>query len=384
MVDGYYFSQKRGQKYKQGLNEILSPFILLRDPPLPELDILELFYAFIDRFLPNMFEHEEFYPLQCCLKIFDLLLRYHLPEVCNRLDQYNVGPELYTTPWFLTCFSRQLSTDCLYILWDELLLDVGASPCSDLIFFFGITLVRLSASKIMTADQLPAIMAGLEMPNSQEQVRELVTSARQIRAATPSTLCHIIYEGVFVAMAVTVAVMRWDLQHWKASVAIPLGTLLWKCSMRWKLSTLCQSQLRRLLKGVDSSSRSGARSSDMRMFVWTLDPQKSMLRGILRYIFTSHLSCCRMQSNWKKCSTAEVNGAPVSGRGSRLSHARLDWAPLRSLFPTDTTPSCVFASKVSKRFSSACKVLLIMMWQILWWTHRLLREDLQEAKVLVQ
>ena len=194
-----FYCQKRGQKYKQGLNEILSPFILLRDPPLPELDILELFYAFIDRFLPNMFEHEEFYPLQCCLKIFDLLLRYHLPEVCNRLDQYNVGPELYTTPWFLTCFSRQLSTDCLYILWDELLLDVGASPCSDLIFFFGITLVRLSASKIMTADpvNLPAIMAGLEMPNSQEKVRELVTSARQIRAATPSTLCHIIYEGVF-------------------------------------------------------------------------------------------------------------------------------------------------------------------------------------------
>jgi len=119
-----FYCKRKGIKYKQGLNEVLAPFILLRqDPPLPEGTIFNMFYAFVEKFLPHAYVHEDFHALQCTFKLFRMLLLYHDPELCSRLDTHNLRPELYATPWFLTMFARNMPIEIVYRLWDAYLLE---------------------------------------------------------------------------------------------------------------------------------------------------------------------------------------------------------------------------------------------------------------------
>ena len=52
--------------------------------------------------------------MQICFRLFRLLLLYHHPRLCRFLDQYQLQPELYATPWFLTLFSNSLDLERLY------------------------------------------------------------------------------------------------------------------------------------------------------------------------------------------------------------------------------------------------------------------------------
>lgn len=51
---------------------------------------------------------------QICFRLFRLLLLYHHPRLCRFLDQYQLQPELYATPWFMTLFSNSLDLPRLY------------------------------------------------------------------------------------------------------------------------------------------------------------------------------------------------------------------------------------------------------------------------------
>jgi hypothetical protein len=168
-------------KYKQGLNEVLAPFLMLglpedgpdggppsrafRSPPpalgagaveptgsgphaLPDVPpgladaeagakdaaigtavlqisdgaVMALFSRMVARFAPRLYacDDDEFVSLQCSMRLFRLLLQHHDPELCKVLDQYDVVPELYATPWFLTLFARSLSRPMLFQAWDFL------------------------------------------------------------------------------------------------------------------------------------------------------------------------------------------------------------------------------------------------------------------------
>ena len=71
-----------------------------------------------------IYSDEEFKSLQHCFKVFHLLFVYHDPRLCMLLDQNDIVPELYATGWFVTCFSRTLPLNALYILWDYYLLQL--------------------------------------------------------------------------------------------------------------------------------------------------------------------------------------------------------------------------------------------------------------------
>ena len=90
----------------QGLHEMMVPFMLLSEPRLPESDISNLFYAFISKFNPQTFLDEDFNSLQCSFKLYRLLLLYHDPELCLLLDNNDMGPELYSAPWFITLWAH--------------------------------------------------------------------------------------------------------------------------------------------------------------------------------------------------------------------------------------------------------------------------------------
>ena len=114
------FCKARGVSYKQGLNEVLAPFVAVAlaragalapsedeaegvggaadaaaDDPLADMIALTpreeaacfaAFGAFASRFCP-FFEDDEFVAMQCALALLRLLLLYHAPALCHRLDQ---------------------------------------------------------------------------------------------------------------------------------------------------------------------------------------------------------------------------------------------------------------------------------------------------------
>jgi hypothetical protein len=64
-----YYLKENNISYKQGLNEIIGPFLLLRSKIKISLSrIYQLFVCFVDKFLTNYYWEEEFYALQGVVK----------------------------------------------------------------------------------------------------------------------------------------------------------------------------------------------------------------------------------------------------------------------------------------------------------------------------
>ena len=163
-----FYCKRRGIKYKQGLNEVLAPFLILRPSPrLPDGVVFNLFYSFVDRFLPHMYCDEDFIALQCALRLFRLLLQYHDPELCHSLDQYNLVPELYATPWFLTLFSRNVPLELLFEVWDFYLLnDKGDGRTLHFYHCVAFVLINRDAILSIPPSDLPIFLTSVLGQNS--------------------------------------------------------------------------------------------------------------------------------------------------------------------------------------------------------------------------
>lgn len=121
-----FYCVSRGVSYKQGLNEILSPFLVLREMlnekqriNAPWGPLYMSFYSLISKFLPSIYDDDEFESLQTIFRLFQHLLQFHDPHLCNFLDQNYLMPELYAIPWFITLFARALPIDLVFALWDQ-------------------------------------------------------------------------------------------------------------------------------------------------------------------------------------------------------------------------------------------------------------------------
>jgi len=89
--------------YKQGLNEIFGPLILLKYKykDLPLYSIINLASAMIDKFLPNYFYEKSIFSIKSAMALFQILLKYHEPRVYNKLELADIKPELYTMNWII-------------------------------------------------------------------------------------------------------------------------------------------------------------------------------------------------------------------------------------------------------------------------------------------
>ena len=94
-------------KYKQGLNEIFAPFLLLKAKfNLEFWKCFNLANSFIEKFLTNYYFEEEFYCLQSSLGLLNCLLKYHNPVVYNIFEYSLITPQMYATSWILTMFAK--------------------------------------------------------------------------------------------------------------------------------------------------------------------------------------------------------------------------------------------------------------------------------------
>uniref|UniRef100_M4BUX6 TBC1 domain family member 23 n=2 Tax=Hyaloperonospora arabidopsidis (strain Emoy2) TaxID=559515 RepID=M4BUX6_HYAAE len=193
-----YYCKCRSIQYKQGMNEVLAPFLLLTEQrknctdrvPLAEGVVFQCFYALIDRFLPQVFVDKEFRSLQGSLQLYRLLMLYHDPELCHYLDQRDMTPELYVTPWFMTFFARSLPLDLVFCLWDLFLLE--ADPY--MLHFVAYALVAANREKIFKAEfaMLPQVLSSLTF-SSQHELEKICANARAILKSTPHSFNRDLY-----------------------------------------------------------------------------------------------------------------------------------------------------------------------------------------------
>jgi len=101
------YCKKNDIQYKQGMNEIMGPFLFLKNILNLSLSrIYNLYSAFIFKFLTNYYHEEEFFSLQSSLALLKLLIKYHEPQISNSLDHGLITPAMYATSWVLTIFAK--------------------------------------------------------------------------------------------------------------------------------------------------------------------------------------------------------------------------------------------------------------------------------------
>ena len=179
-----FYTNTKNIVYKQGLNEIFGPLILIKYKmkKLRLVNIFNLGEAFIDRFLPNYYYEKDIYSLKSSISLFVLLLKYHEPSVFNYLDSIEIPHELYAANWLLTLRSQKFTLDMLYSFWDILI------RVNDPLFihFILVALIKYKRDLLLHCDSnlLLKLMVGLTMSNKEEL--DLVAKiALELRNNTP-------------------------------------------------------------------------------------------------------------------------------------------------------------------------------------------------------
>lgn len=180
-----YFINQNNITYKQGLNEIIGPFILLKHKLELSLSrIYKLFVCFVDKFLTNYFIESEFFSLESTFSLINLLLRYHDTVLFHRFEHSLIFPELYATPWIITMFSNKCSLNVTYYLWDRLIL------FDDNLFllFFITALLIINKDKFFGIDNsiVLSVLSQLHFETI-EEVNEIINFATEIKDKTPQS-----------------------------------------------------------------------------------------------------------------------------------------------------------------------------------------------------
>ena len=179
----YYCSSKEIH-YKQGLNEIFGPLILLRYKfkSLKFSKIYDLGEVFIDQFLPNYFYEKDIYSLQSSLGMFLILLKYHEPSVYNILDTSEIKPEMYATNSLTTLMIGKLKLDLVYELMEKII------KCQDslIIHFILVALFIYQREMIINCDRnyVPSLMSTLTITSIKE-LNDVFNLALKLREQTP-------------------------------------------------------------------------------------------------------------------------------------------------------------------------------------------------------
>jgi hypothetical protein len=102
-----YYCRLNNIKYKQGINEIFAPFILLKSKLCIGLSrIFNLANFFIKKYLTNYYREDEFFSLQSSMSLLNVLLKYHNSVIYNIFEFAIITPEMYATSWVLTLFAK--------------------------------------------------------------------------------------------------------------------------------------------------------------------------------------------------------------------------------------------------------------------------------------
>ena len=179
-----YFCLKAKANYKQGLNEIFGPLILLKYKykNLPLYSIINLASAMIDKFLPNYFYEKSIFSIKSAMALFQILLKYHEPKVYNKLELADIKPELYTMNWIINYQSSKFPLNLFYYFWDKMI----SINDNLFIFFFMVALLQYHRDIIINSDEnyLNYIIGNLPIKSTNE-IDLIINKAIELRNNTP-------------------------------------------------------------------------------------------------------------------------------------------------------------------------------------------------------
>ncbi|OMJ84848.1 hypothetical protein SteCoe_13974 [Stentor coeruleus] len=117
-----FYCQQMKIQYKQGLNEVLAPFMDLYKQGMPLNITLACFENFVNRILPNIFSDQALYTISGIFHVFKMLCQYLLPEVDQFLRNYRICPEYFLNAWIITALANKIrSIKLVFKLWQALL-----------------------------------------------------------------------------------------------------------------------------------------------------------------------------------------------------------------------------------------------------------------------
>ncbi len=204
-----FYCEKNKIEYKQSINEIFAPLILMKYkiPNLTYIEIYNIAESIINIYLPNYYINpvdinqityeiidnqkrnnsnqkiEKFFPLVPSLELFNLLLKYHEPAIFNLFDKFNIEPKLYAIKWFMTCFFNELKINILYTFIDYLIL------INDHLFlhYFLVALIKVNRDKIFKIKDKMKYLPFLSQLtiNTNEELNDIISTAIEIRELTP-------------------------------------------------------------------------------------------------------------------------------------------------------------------------------------------------------
>ena len=179
-----FFCRTKNILYKQGLNEIFGPLILMQHK-IKQFKLPKIFLfgeVFIDKFLPNYYYEVDFCALKGSLRLLFILLKYHEPSVYNVLDKNEIMPEMYATNWIMTLMSGKLRLDILFELWNYLL----EYDDQLMMHFILVAFIILKRELIINCHKtfLPSLMANLTILEKDE-LKEVIDLADDLRKKTP-------------------------------------------------------------------------------------------------------------------------------------------------------------------------------------------------------
>ena len=179
-----YYCKMFEVTYKQGLNEIFGPLVLMRYKlkNYSLLSIIHLGARLIDVFLPNYFYEKEIYSLKSALGLYIILLKYHEPTVYNKLDKLEIRPEIYATNWLVNYISGKMNLCFFYELWDQMI------NIKDPLFiqFMLVAIIKNNREIIINCDEnfVAPIMTSLTI-KSKDELMAIIKTAMELREKTP-------------------------------------------------------------------------------------------------------------------------------------------------------------------------------------------------------
>ena len=170
--------------YKQGLNEIISPFLFIKYkiPNIPYHEIYNLFSGYINSFATNYFYDNTIYSLKNSLCLLTLLLKYHAPVLQNLFDRLMITPEMYGTNWLLTAFCGKLKLHIIYYLMNKIIIEDDPLMIHYLLIAFLIHKKNIFFESELIS--VPVVITTISI-DSIEEIDEIFNEALKIREKTP-------------------------------------------------------------------------------------------------------------------------------------------------------------------------------------------------------
>jgi len=173
-------------RYKQGLNEVLAPFLLLQREGLTDAECYSCFKAFVQQYLLPWYIDQDFRMLRAAFFVFRLMLKYHDSRFSLYLANANIGPELYSTPWFLTIFASKIADANLVLaLWEELM----ASRDQMFVIYIALALLFVNRNQILASEPSIILVTTSQLTiNTEEDLVKILAKAKELMETTPPSV----------------------------------------------------------------------------------------------------------------------------------------------------------------------------------------------------